>query len=218
MLIKNTTPNKSALLLLSGGIDSTTLLAQLSAANYSIIALSFDYGQKHKIELQYAAENAKKYSVKKHLVLPLPANLFSTSALTNPSVEVDKFNKDNILTINVNTYVPFRNMVFLSTALSLAESENIKEIYVAFNQDDSIHYWDCSETFLAQMNNLAQMNTTIKIKAPFIKYTKNEVIALAYKLEVDINATITCYQPQNAIECGACLSCISKKNALYKLV
>ncbi len=206
---------KQALLLLSGGIDSATLLAKLKSEGYQITALSFHYGQKHSVELNYAKELANKYEVKEHLILDIPNESFSGSALVNKTINPTKFNDyKNLPTEEVNSYVPFRNIIFLSFALSIAESRNIHEIFIAVNKEDAINYWDCSVEFIEKMNIISKMNTSISIESPFINLSKKEVVLLGKNLGVDFNQTISCYQPIDGVECGSCLSCIIKKEAL----
>ena len=206
---------KQALLLLSGGIDSATLLAKLKSEGYQITALSFHYGQKHSVELNYAKELANKYEVKEHLILDIPNESFSGSALVNKTINPTKFNDyKNLPTEEVNSYVPFRNIIFLSFALSIAESRNIHEIFIAVNKEDAINYWDCSVEFIEKMNIISKMNTSISIESPFINLSKKEVVLLGKNLGVDFNQTISCYQPIDGVECGSCLSCIIKIEAL----
>ena len=206
---------KQALLLLSGGIDSATLLAKLKSEGYQITALSFHYGQKHSVELNYAKELANKYEVKEHLILDIPIESFSGSALVNKTINPTKFNDyKNLPTDEVNYYFPFRNIIFLSFALSIAESRNIHEIFIAVNKEDAINYWDCSVEFIEKMNIISKMNTSISIESPFINLSKKEVVLLGKNLGVDFNQTISCYQPIDGVECGSCLSCIIKKEAL----
>lgn len=206
---------KQALLLLSGGIDSATLLAKLKSEGYQITALSFHYGQKHSVELNYAKELANKYEVKEHLILDIPNESFSGSALVNKTINPTKFNDyKNLPTEEVNSYVPFRNIIFLSFALSIAESRNIHEIFIAVNKEDAINYWDCSVEFIEKMNIISKMNTSISIESPFINLSKKEVVLLGKNLGVDFNQTISCYHPIDGVECGSCLSCIIKKEAL----
>jgi len=206
---------KQALLLLSGGIDSATLLAKLKSEGYQITALSFHYGQKHSVELNYAKELANKYELKEHLILDIPNESFSGSALVNKTINPTKFNDyKNLPTEEVNSYVPFRNIIFLSFALSIAESRNIHEIFIAVNKEDAINYWDCSVEFIEKMNIISKMNTSISIESPFINLSKKEVVLLGKNLGVDFNQTISCYQPIDGVECGSCLSCIIKKEAL----
>lgn len=206
--------NKRILLLLSGGIDSTTLLAKLTSENYDVIALSFDYGQKHGIELNYARNNGIKYQVKKHHFIKLDKTLFHSSALVNTEMNIATYTNNKIPDGQVNAYVPFRNLLFISTALSLAETNTINEIYLAFNSDDNANFWDCRPDFVAKINALANTATTIQIKTPFINLSKTEIIQLARQLEVDLNQTITCYQPTETTECGVCLSCVTKQKAI----
>lgn len=206
--------NKRAILLLSGGIDSTTLLAKLSRENYEVVAVSFDYGQKHGIELNYAKKNAEKYSVKKHHIIELDKILFKSSALVNREIDIATYENTELPGGQVNAYVPFRNLLFISTALSLAESMNVNEVYLAFNGDDNENFWDCRTDFVEKINAIATSNTSIQIKTPFINLSKTEVVKLARHLNVDFNNTITCYQPNETNECGFCLSCKTKQKAL----
>lgn len=206
--------NKPIILLLSGGIDSTTLLAKLKEDGYSIVAVSFDYGQKHSLELEYAKRNCRKYDVINHVIIQLDKALFQSSALVNDDINITSY-KDNILPKGqVNAYVPFRNLVFISMAMSLAETINITEIHLAFNEDDSHNFWDCKQDFIDNVNALSLLNTNIKIQTPFINLSKAEVVRLANSLNVNLENTITCYQPNEAIECGVCLSCITKRKAI----
>lgn len=205
---------KRVILLLSGGIDSTTLLAKLSSDGYNIIALSFDYGQKHEIELNYAKMNAAKYGVSIHEIIKLDKKLFSASALVNKSIGISTYEEKELPNGEVNSYVPYRNLIFISSALSVAESMNISSIYMAFNSDDQKNYWDCSMDFVHRINSISKAPNTIQIKTPFIQKSKAEVIQLAKELNVNLTQTITCYQPTGTNECGVCLSCISKKKAL----
>ena len=205
---------KQALLLLSGGIDSATLLAKLKSEGYQITALSFHYGQKHSVELNYAKELANKYEVKEHLILDIPNESFSGSALVNKTINPTKFNDyKNLPTEEVNSYVPFRNIIFLSFALSIAESRNIHEIFIAVNKEDAINYWDCSVEIIEKMNIISKMNTSISIESPFINLSKKEVVLLGKSLGVNYDNTISCYQPIGNVECGCCLSCVIKKEA-----
>lgn len=206
--------NKRAILLLSGGIDSTTLLAKLSNENYEVVAVSFHYGQKHGIELNYAKKNAGKYGVKKHHIIELDKILFKSSALVNREIDIATYENNKLPEGQVNVYVPFRNLLFISTALSLAETMKINEVYLAFNSDDNANFWDCRTDFVEKINAIATSNTSIQIKTPFINLSKTEIVKLARQLNVDLNNTITCYQPNNETECGVCLSCVTKQKAI----
>jgi 7-cyano-7-deazaguanine synthase len=206
--------NKRAILLLSGGIDSTTLLAKLSSENYDVIAISFNYGQKHGIELNYAKKNAEKYNVKKHTIIELDKSLFNSSALVNKEIDIETYENTDLPERKVNAYVPFRNLLFISTALSLAESMNVNEVYLAFNSDDNANFWDCRTDFADKINEIANSNASIQVKTPFINLPKAEIVKLARQLNVDLNNTISCYQPNGTTECGVCLSCLTKQKAL----
>lgn len=208
--------NKRVILLLSGGIDSTTLLAKLLNEGNEIIAISFYYGQKHSIELNYAKQNVAKYGIKNHHIIELDTTLFKSSALVNQDINITTYKNEKVPKGQVNAYVPFRNLLFISTALSLAESMNIEEIYIALNNDDRHNFWDCKTNFIKKVNAIAALNSTVQIKTPFINLTKNEVVKLAYQLNVDLKKTITCYQPIEEKECGVCLSCVSKQKAIVK--
>ena len=206
--------HKRVILLLSGGLDSTTLLAKLSSENYKIIAFSFHYGQKHGIELNYAKHNAQKYSVKKHHIIELDNILFKSSALLNSEIDIATYENKELPIGQINAYVPFRNLLFISTALSLAETMNIDEVYLAFNSDDSHNFWDSKIDFIEKINAISTSNSSIQIKTPFINISKSKVVKLARQLNVDLQNTITCYQPNEATECRVCLSCITKQKAL----
>lgn len=206
--------NKRVILLLSGGIDSATLLAKLSSENYNIITISFSYGQKHVIELNYAKKNAEKYNVKKHHIIELDKSIFKSSALINSEIDIETYESTELPKGQVNAYVPFRNLLFISTALSLAETMKINDVYLAFNSDDNANFWDCRTDFVEKMNVIANSNSSIQIKTPFINLSKTEVVKLARQLKVDLKNTITCYQPIEATECGICLSCVTKRKAL----
>lgn len=205
---------KQAILLLSGGIDSTTLLAKLSNENYEVVAVSFHYGQKHGIELIYAKNNAEKYGVKKHHIIELDKTLFKSSALVNSEIDITTYENNELPEGQVNAYVPFRNLLFISSALSLAETMKVNEVYLAFNSDDNANFWDCRTNFVEKINAIATSNTSIQIKTPFINLSKTEIVKLAQQLNVDLNNTITCYQPNEDIECGVCLSCVTKQKAI----
>lgn len=206
--------NKKAILLLSGGIDSTTLLVHLIKAGLEVTALSFRYGQKHAVELEYARQNALCYGAKDHQIIDLDPSLFTTSALVNAQLDAETYPNKQLPQGSVNTYVPFRNMLFLTSALSLAESLGIPEVYIAVNKDDGANFWDCSAAFIKHINLVGALAGPVRVKAPFVELTKREVVQQAEHLRVDLNNTITCYQPVENKECGICLSCLVKRRAL----
>ncbi len=205
---------EKAIILLSGGIDSSTLLAKMAFEKYEITAVSFLYNQKNNIEIEYAKKNAKKYNVLEHFIFDLPQYSFGKSSLVNRNIPISKVNVKNENSQKVNSYVPFRNMIFLSFALSTAEMLNIQKIFFAINLDDFQNYWDCSQDFVNQVNKLSKLNTLIEIITPFINMTKKDIIILANKLNLDLSDTISCYAPIKGKECGECLSCKIKKDAI----
>ena len=208
--------DKDCILLLSGGIDSTTLLALLSKERYSITALCFSYNQKHSIEIEYAKTNSKIYEINNIEIVELHTSSFNSSGLVSSVIILNKYQSIKLPASQDNSYVPFRNLLFLSYALSYAEALKIHEIYIGVNKDDAENFWDCSEPFIKIINKLAKINTDIKINAPSIKYTKSEIIKLAYTSNVDLSNTISCYEPKNGKECGSCLSCVKKEVAIIK--
>lgn len=180
MLINNTTKeSKPVILLLSGGIDSTTLLAQLKKDGQSVVAISFDYGQKHGIELQYAKQNAQNYDVVSHTIIQLDKALFQSSALVNNNINVTSYKNQDLPKGQVNAYVPFRNLIFISMAMSLAETMNITEIYLAFNEDDSHNFWDCKQGFVKHINALSKLNTAIEIKNAIYTFIQNSSCSIS---------------------------------------
>lgn len=132
----------------------------------------------------------------------------------NREIDIANYENNELPEGQVNAYVPFRNLLFISTALSLAETMKINEVYLAINSDDNANFWDYRNDFVEKINVIATLNTSIQIKTPFINLSKTEVVRLARQLNVDLNDTITCYQPNEATECGFCLSCITKQKAL----
>jgi 7-cyano-7-deazaguanine synthase len=206
--------NKRALLLLSGGIDSTTLLAKLTNEKFEVYAVSFNYGQKHALELKYAQQNADKYGVKEHKIVDLAPSLFASSALVNREIDITTYRNHNSHEGPVNAYVPFRNLIFISCALSMAESLQIDAIYLACNNDDKLNFWDCRQEFFHKINEITGANSSIQIHTPFLDFSKKDVVKLSQQLKVDLNETITCYQPIDDVECKSCLSCQTKQNAL----
>lgn len=206
-------------LLLSGGIDSTTLLAELRKNQKSIHALSFDYGQRHWVELQYASKNAEFYKVTKHKIINLDlSQVNSSSSLLKRGEIVQQYNNGIIPQTISHEYVPGRNLMMLSMAASYAEAYNINEIYFGANMDDALRFPDCSLEFIEKLNVLWKClpNTkNINLIAPYLNLTKAEVIRRSMELGVNLHNTISCYSPDFAgNECGGCLACCLKKKAV----
>jgi 7-cyano-7-deazaguanine synthase len=225
--MKNSRPihllRKSSVLLLSGGLDSATCLALVSRWGWTVHALSFDYGQRHRVELDFAKSLARRYRVASHRVIRIPDfGALGGSALTDRSIAVPKksLGKKKIPV----TYVPARNTLFLSFALALAETVGATEIVIGANVLDYSGYPDCRPEFLRAFEKLARLGTkagvegrAIKIHAPLLEKTKADVVRLARKLGLDTNATISCYDPgKTGRPCGECDSCLLRKRGFLE--
>lgn len=208
---------KPAVILLSGGIDSATTLAIAKAEGFEIYALSLDYGQRHRCELESARMIAKTFWVKKHLIIKFDLREIGGSALTS-DVEVPKDRNALNSSLIPVTYVPARNTIFLSLALAWAEVLGAEDIFIGANAMDYSGYPDCRAQFIKSFEIMANLATKagvegrlhFKINAPLISYTKAEIIKKGVKLGVDFSLTWSCYDPQPATEltpCGRCDSC-----------
>ncbi len=203
---------KKALILLSGGLDSLTVLAMAQKEGYLCHALSFDYGQKHRAELNAAQKIAQHFNIP-HTIFPLPLNHFGGSSLTDPQLPVPThrdFTAPNI----PSTYVPARNTVFLAIALALAESLNSADIFIGINAVDFSGYPDCRPEFLNAFNALSQVATQkpIRIHAPLLNLSKAEIIQRGVQLGVDYSFSVSCYQAdENGKACGICDSCLLRQ-------
>lgn len=208
------------ILLLSGGIDSTTLLAELSSNGKKVHALSFDYGQRHQAELYFAGINADFYGVSVHHIVNLDlASIASVSMLTNPNMQPTNYLGKTLPDRPDETYVPGRNLMMLSYAAAYAEAHHLQEIYFAANADDGLRFPDCSTSFIDKLNQLwkTSLNTAgIQVHTPFIHLTKAEVIRKSRQLDVNLEHTLSCYAPSGNSECGLCLSCALKQDAMQK--
>ncbi|MBI4651890.1 7-cyano-7-deazaguanine synthase QueC [Candidatus Desantisbacteria bacterium] len=206
---------KKAIVLLSGGLDSTTTLAMAKKKKFEIYAISFDYGQRHKFEIKKAQIIAKKIGVKQHKIIKIDLRQIGGSALTDDINVPERKNGKNSKGIPV-TYVPARNTIFLSFALAWAEVLDIQNIFIGVNAIDFSGYPDCRSIFIKafeKMANLATKMTTegkkIKIHAPLINLKKSDIIKIGCKLGIDYGITHSCYNPDNSGKsCGKCDSCI----------
>jgi 7-cyano-7-deazaguanine synthase len=203
---------KRAVCLLSGGLDSTTCLAYARRAEFECYALSFDYGQRHRVELDAAARVATTLGAARHLVVPIDLRAFGGSALTD-EIDVPKNGAQAGIPI---TYVPARNTIFLSFALAWAEVLSASDIFIGVNAIDYSGYPDCRPEFIEafeRMANLAtkagvERRTSIKIHTPLIQLSKADIIELALDLGVDFRLTHSCYDPDpEGRPCGLCDSC-----------
>ena len=209
---------KRAVLLLSGGLDSTTMLALATSEGYAVHALSFDYGQRHAAELAAARAVGHAFAVAEHKVIEIDLRAFGGSALTaNIPVPKDRELKydDNKIPI---TYVPARNTIFLSYALAFAEVVAAGEIFIGVNALDYSGYPDCRPEFIAAYERMANLATrtgveakgvpAIRIRTPLIEMSKRQIIELGLKLGVDYSLTISCYDPgADGEACGRCDAC-----------
>ncbi|HAI95940.1 MAG: 7-cyano-7-deazaguanine synthase QueC [Cycloclasticus sp.] len=211
---------KKAVILVSGGLDSATVLAIANDQGYECYALSFDYGQRHNSELEAANRLAKIYDVKEHKIIQLGMGEFGGSALTDEGINVPTEKASGIPV----TYVPARNTVFLSIALGWAEVLESKDIFIGVNAVDYSGYPDCRPEFISAFENLANLATKagveeggFKIHTPLINLSKAEIIQKGNALKVDYSATVSCYQANNKGEaCGKCESCRLRQQGFEK--
>jgi 7-cyano-7-deazaguanine synthase len=207
---------KRAVVLLSGGLDSTTTLATTITEGYETYALSFDYGQRHKIELDAARRIARALGAKEHRVAKIDLRIFGCSSLTD-DVDVPKNRSQIEIGHGIPvTYVPARNTIFLSYALALAETGGARDIFIGANAIDYSGYPDCRPEFIAAFETLANLATKagvegarFRIHAPLITFSKAEIIRKALELDVDLALTHSCYDPlPEGVACGECDSCL----------
>lgn len=214
---------KKAVILLSGGLDSTTVGA-IARKEYDLYALSFDYGQRHNIELEFAKKIAKKLGIIEHKIANINLKLFGNSSLTDDKITVPKNQDVENQTEIPSTYVPARNTIFLSFALAYSEVIGAKDIFIGANAVDYSNYPDCRPEFIQAFENLANKATAIdldfKIHAPLIDLTKEEIIKTGLELGVDYSIAHSCYDPvqkgQKIYACGTCDSCLLRLNGFAK--
>ena len=200
-----------AVVLLSGGLDSATVLAYAIDKGYDCHALSFRYGQRHQIEVQAATAVAKTMNVSDHRIMSLDIGALGGSALTDLDIPVPEGASEGIPI----TYVPARNTVFLACALAWAEVISASKIMLGVNAVDYSGYPDCRPEFIEAFERVAQLGTrtgvegeSFEILAPLVNLSKSEIIKLGASLKVDYSMTVSCYQPDDAGRaCGRCDSC-----------
>ncbi len=207
---------KRAVVLLSGGIDSTTTLAIALSEGYDAYALSFDYGQRHQIETEAAGRVADSLGAKEHRVAKIDLRIFGGSALTD-DLEVPKKRSETEIAHRIPvTYVPARNTIFLAYALAWAEVIPANDIFLGVNAIDYSGYPDCRPEFIDAFETMANLGTKagvegrrFQIHTPLIKLSKAEIIRKAVKLGVDLSLTHSCYDPLlEGLACGECDSCL----------
>jgi 7-cyano-7-deazaguanine synthase len=211
---------KPAVLLLSGGLDSTTLLALATAEGYAVNALTFRYCQRHGLEIERAKAVATRYAVAKHVVADIDLRQFGGSALTS-DIAVPKDRSSDELGRGIPvTYVPARNTIFLSFALAWAEVLGSSDIFIGVNALDYSGYPDCRPEFIEAFEKMANLATkagvegrqSLKIHTPLIALSKAEIIRKGMELGVDYGLTSSCYDPSAIGEpCGQCDSCLLRQ-------
>ncbi len=206
-----------AIVLLSGGLDSTTVLAIAKAHNFECYALSFDYGQKQRSELESAKTIANQSKVTEHRIMKISLADIGGSALTDDKIDVPKYSESDEIPV---TYVPARNTIFLSFALAWAEVIDCQKIFIGVNALDYSGYPDCRPEFIKAFETMANLATKqsvegdkIEIKTPLISMTKAEIIQKGLSLGVDYSQTISCYLANsNGEACGECDACVLRIN------
>lgn len=217
---------KNAICLLSGGLDSTTVLAIAKAEGFNVTALSFRYGQRHHFELEQARIVADKFGASKHVIIDIDLRSTGGSALTS-NIDVPKNRSLESMTDGVPvTYVPARNTIFLSYALAWAEVMSANDIFIGVNVLDYSGYPDCRPEYIEafeRMANLATKASTsdgkhLKIHTPLIKLTKAEIIKKGLSLGVDYSVTSSCYDPgPDGKPCGSCDSCLLRNKGFAEV-
>lgn len=224
---------KKAIILVSGGVDSSTVLSMICKDFDEIYAISFNYDQRHNIELSKVKEIVKDYRVKEHKVINIDLRSFGGSALTDDSIEVPEYSNTEDIPEEVPvSYVPARNTIFLSYALAYAEVKGAYDIFVGVHSTDHSNYPDCRKEYIESFEKMANLATEagitgnkINIHAPIIDKSKAEIVAIGLKSGVDYSKTISCYNPvvskgqngeNDVLSCGKCLACVVRLEAFAK--
>jgi 7-cyano-7-deazaguanine synthase len=212
---------KKSVVLLSGGLDSATVAALAIKQGYEVFALSFNYGQKHEKELSFAKQIVKNLEIKTHQIFNIDLFLWGGSALTDKSIDIST---NSLIKEIPLTYVPGRNTIFISLALSFAEAINADSIFLGVNAIDYSGYPDCRPEYIKVIQEVAKlsskkaiMGNPIKIITPLLHMTKVEIIKLALKLNVFIPDTWSCYQGGD-FPCKVCDSCLIRNKALQEII
>ena len=211
---------KKAVVLSSGGLDSTTVTAIAKEKNFEIFSLSLFYGQRHSLEINAAKKVAAALDVKKHIIINTELDKIGGSALTD-DIDVPKDRDIKKMGRNIPaTYVPARNTIFLSFALAWAETLNSSDIFIGVNAMDYSGYPDCRPEYIEAFEKMANLatragvenRTLIKIRTPLMKMTKAQIIKKGIELGVDYSLTLSCYDPSpEGLPCGRCDSCILRR-------
>jgi 7-cyano-7-deazaguanine synthase len=217
------TPAKPAVVLLSGGIDSTTVLAIAKHEGFTPYAVTFRYGQRHAIEIEAAKTIAGRMKVAQHVIVDVDLRKFGGSALTaDIAVPKDRLSGAGEIPI---TYVPARNTIFLSFALAWAEVLNAPDIFIGVNAVDYSGYPDCRPEYIAAFERLANLatkagvegKTRLRIHTPLIHLSKAEIIRRGLDLGVDYSLTVTCYDPADGVACGRCEACRLRRQGFAQI-
>jgi 7-cyano-7-deazaguanine synthase len=207
---------KPAVVLLSGGLDSTTVLAIAKDQGFEPSALSFDYGQRHEVELASARAVAAAMGVRRHEVLRVGLEIFGGSSLTDEALDVPVGRTHEDIGEGIpSTYVPARNTVFLACALGFAEVLGAEDIFIGVNALDYSGYPDCRPEFIDAFERLANLATAaaiegrqqVKVHAPLMRMTKADIVREGTRLGVDYSMTVSCYRAGEHGSCGECDSC-----------
>jgi 7-cyano-7-deazaguanine synthase len=212
-----------AIVLLSGGLDSATTLLIAREQGFEVFALSFDYGQRHRVELERARQLAARYGAREHRLVRVDFPAPETSALTDPSLAVPKrsLGKEAIPV----TYVPARNTLFLAHAVALGEALGAGDIFIGANALDYSGYPDCRPEFLDAFQRMANLGTkagvqgklAFRIHAPLLQMTKGQIVARARELDLDFALTSSCYDPSaEGRPCGTCDSCLLREKGFHE--
>lgn len=216
--------NNPGVVLLSGGLDSTTVLAIAQNLGYVCHTLAFDYGQRHRHELDACARIADTHGAASHRVFELNIGQFGGSALTSPEIEVPKDRDESSMDDIPVTYVPARNLVFLSIALGYAETLGATDLFIGVNAIDYSGYPDCRPAFIESFTQTANLATklgvdgsAIRVHTPLIDLTKAQIVARGTELGVDYAMTHSCYDPdETGGACGRCDSCVLRRNGFIE--
>ncbi len=218
---------KKAVVLLSGGLDSTTVMAIAMSEGFNVYSLSFSYGQRHSIELDASKRVANAMGARDHLVMNIDLSSFGGSALTSDmDVPKQRAEQDMVASGIPVTYVPARNTIFLSFALAWAEVLGAQDIFIGVNAVDYSGYPDCRPEYVAAFEKMANLATKagvegaekIRIRTPLINLTKAEIIKKGIELGVDYAMTHSCYDPSpKGVACGECDSCALRKKGFEEV-
>ncbi|MBF0100368.1 MAG: 7-cyano-7-deazaguanine synthase QueC [Desulfobacterales bacterium] len=214
-----------AVVLLSGGLDSTTTLAIAKSQGYELYCISFNYGQRHAFELNAAKRVATAFGIRSHLIINIDLSCIGHSALTS-DIDIPKNRTSQEIESEIPvTYVPARNTIFLSYALAWAEVLDASHIFIGVNAVDYSGYPDCRPEYIEAFERMANLATKscveqklhIKIQTPLIHLTKAQIIRKGIELDVDYNLTHSCYDPlPSGVACGICDSCFLRKKGFFE--